>query len=183
MATSGRLRIATVVRGVALVGTVALTGCISTKSGSGPLASEKAVQAYGRPMGVLQAEERVRFERVAAKLPATPGKPLPYLRFCLGGAPKLEGQAAAKGVVSAIFTCGFWNAKARFVGQLTSPSDSVSLYTRENICIPGYPLVWPLLISGALGTGRGEGAQQVGVVPAVVVERQEHVQTAAVIGR
>jgi hypothetical protein len=90
-ATSGRLRIERAARVVALAGVLSLTGCISTKSGSGPLASEQAVQAYGQQMGVLQAEERARFERVAAKLPATPAKPLPYLRFCLGGAPKLGG--------------------------------------------------------------------------------------------
>jgi hypothetical protein len=163
MVTRESLRLGTAARVVALAGVVSLTGCIGMKSGGGPLPTERAMQAYGRQMGTVSAAEKERFERIEAKLKAKPGRPLPCLRFALAGAPRLESQMAAKGGFAAILSCGFWNAKARYADRISVASDSVTLYTRENICIPGYPFVWPLWMAGS-ETYLADSGKQVGDV-------------------
>jgi hypothetical protein len=163
MVTNDRLRDGAVAWAAALAGVVFLTGCIGTRSGGGPLSREKAMQAYGRQLGTLSAQERSRFAPIEARLGSqiARGQDGAFKGLAIAGSPSLRSRVAAEGTGLSQLVCGFCNAKSRYVAQICTRGDAVSLYTREDLCIPGYPLVWPLHTYGSR-TYLADSGEQIG---------------------
>ena len=62
---------------------VLASGCITTKTGGGPLSMHEAMGTYGRRLDSLSAEEKSLFDEIARKEKGT----YPFARFKVAGSP------------------------------------------------------------------------------------------------
>jgi len=118
------------------------SGCATTKSGGGPVSREQAMKIAGHQFQPANAEMRHSFAKLDQKKKWSMVLPS-FAPHCGKSDMKKSRRKTDMGVLD-ILCCGFMNTHTSFMEAPEGIANSDILCWDEALCVPGFPLLWPL---------------------------------------
>ena len=119
------------------------SGCAITKSGGGPVSREQAMKIAGHQFKPASAELRRSFSELNRDKKWSKIATRSVVPSC-GGIKRGKGRRKTDMGFWDILGCGFSNRHVSFMEKPEGITNGDILCWDEALCVPGYPILWPL---------------------------------------
>ena len=120
--------------------TVFVSGCATMKDGGGPVSRQKAMEIAGHQFAPATAQQKQAFADMEHKKWSRSYKSM--MPRCGKNDLKKSRKKSDMGFWD-IFGCGFCTTHTNFIEDPEGTANE-DLCWEEALCVPGYPLIWPL---------------------------------------